>query len=487
MLRLETGSSGNQHPLQVRKAATMPEGARASDVAGLTLRAGLAAVFLDFGIDKLRSPEAWLLFVPSWAVSRLSGDLDPQRVLQTQGLLEALLGAHLLVGLMTRPAAAVGTALLLAITLVVGWTPIGVRDAGLLAAALALTVLGPGSFSFDEAWARRRASSTFPAVAWGTVVALGLVVHLLHPGAPSPISAATDEPAVSGPFRPVPVAVDLDPRRVQLGQMLFHDARLSGAQTISCASCHAAEFAGADGRVVSLGMDGKLTERNSPTVFNAAHNFRQFWDGRARDLEEQIDAPLLDPHEMASSWDEVLARLTADGRYRRMFAAAYRDGVTAGNVRNAIAEFERSLVTPNAPFDRFLRGDETALAPEARRGYDTFRKLGCVACHHGINVGGNSFQTMGKMADYFADRDAGHQDLGRFLVTGDPADRHVFKVPGLRNVARTAPYFHDGSVATLPEAVRVMARYQLGYELAPSQVDDLVAFLESLTGDAPRM
>ena len=462
---------------------------RSADACGLLLRVGLGVVFVGFGIDKMTNPDAWLMYVPQWGAQLLSDTPGLVRAVETQGLLELVLGLHIAAGLMTRWFAA-GAAVLLAMILVtVGWTPIGVRDFGLLTATIALVGFGPGLFSVDAWWSRARVSTPFPTTIWGSTLALGLVIFLLRPSAATtPAFAEEVGTDFSGPFQPIPTSVDVDERKAQLGQMLFHDTRLSGDQTVSCASCHSTEFFGADGRVVSIGVKGNLTRRNSPTVFNAVYHFRQFWDGRARTLEEQIDGPMLAAHEMDSSWETAIGRLERDSRYHRMFAAIYSDGVTPTNVKDAIAEFERTLITPNSPFDHFLRGQQEALTDTERRGYDRFRSLGCVSCHHGINLGGNSFQTLGKYADYFGDVASGSDiDMGRFEVTGDPRDRFVFKVPSLRNVAETGPYFHDGSVATLEDAVRLMGRYQLGYELTNTWIQEIVAFLHTLTGDPPRM
>lgn len=288
----------------------------------------------------------------------------------------------------------------------------------------------------------------------------------------------------SSALRPLPTVLDLDPRRVALGRSLFHDTRLSADDTISCASCHDLAHGGVDGFRTSIGIDGAVGPINAPTVFNSGLNFRQFWDGRAETLEAQVDGPTHAPAEMGSSWPEILGKLARDDDYPGRFGAIYADGITAANVRDAIATFERSLVTPNAPFDRFLRGDSSAMSEPARDGYRMFVEYGCASCHQGANVGGNMFQRFGVMGDYFADRGGETDvDLGRYRVTHDERDRHVFRVPSLRNVARTAPYFHDGTADTLPDAVRVMALYQLGRELDDSEIAALVAFLESLTGE----
>jgi len=224
-------------------------------------------------------------------------------------------------------------------------------------------------------------------------------------------------------------------------------------------------------------------------VFNASLNFVQFWDGRAASLEEQAAGPVHNPLEMATDWATVIGKLQADDGFRRDFLRAYPDGITGGNLADAIATFERTLLTEDAPFDRYLRGDPQAIDARAKQGYRRFRDLGCASCHQGVNIGGNMFQRFGAMADYFGDRarqrPAVAADLGRFNVTGQEVDRHVFKVPSLRNVAETAPYFHDGSVARLDEAVAIMGRYQLGRELSRDETESLLAFLATLTGTSP--
>jgi cytochrome c peroxidase len=274
----------------------------------------------------------------------------------------------------------------------------------------------------------------------------------------------------------------LNPERVALGRRLFHDPRLSKDDSVACASCHDLARGGADARPVSLGAAGQPGIINSPTVYNSGFNFSQFWDGRAATLEAQVDGPISSPTEFASDWPSILKKLGKDSDLSAAFGKAYPDGLTAANVRQAIAEFERSLVTPSR-FDRFLKGDTQALNAAETRGYGLFRSYGCAACHQGVNIGGNLYQRLGVVKDYFQGRAVKQADLGRYNVTHNPEDRHVFKVPSLRDVALTAPYFHDASAATLEEAVSIMARYQLGVELPVEDRADLVAFLKTLTGE----
>lgn len=294
-------------------------------------------------------------------------------------------------------------------------------------------------------------------------------------------------PATDQPISPIPHHLELDARKVALGRRLFHERRLSRDDTISCATCHALTLAGADARPLATGVAGRANTTNTPTVLNSGFNFRQFWDGRAASLEEQAEGPIHNPLEMDSNWRQVIAKLTRDADYRREFTAIWADGITAGNIQSALAEFERGLLTPDAPFDRYLRGDRRALSALALKGWDLFRSLGCIACHQGVNVGGNMYANLGVMGDYFADRGKPilKSDLGRFNLTGREVDRHMFKVPSLRNVVRTAPYFHDGSIAELSAAVDTMARYQLGVRLEKEQRMALLAFLESLNGTLP--
>lgn len=288
----------------------------------------------------------------------------------------------------------------------------------------------------------------------------------------------------SEPIKPLPSIPAQDPARVALGRQLFHDPRLSANGRVSCASCHRADHGGADSETRSVGFAAQVTGVNAPTVLNAALNFRQFWNGRARTLEQQIDMVIQNPVEMGSAWTDVVRKLSQDENYARAFRAAYPEGVTPSSIQNAIASYERTLLTPNSRFDRYLLGDGNAISPQEKAGYLKFKQYGCIACHQGINVGGNMFQKFGVMGDYFAARGGSSEaDLGRFLVTRDPADKHVFKVPSLRNVALTAPYFHDGSAKTLDAAVDVMFRYQLGRVASPEDKSAITKFLNTLTGD----
>lgn len=237
------------------------------------------------------------------------------------------------------------------------------------------------------------------------------------------------------PLLPLPAPPVLSPERVALGERLFTDRRLSSDFSIACVSCHRFDLGGADGQRVSFGVHGRAGVINAPTVFNSGLNFVQFWDGRAASLTAQVAGPIHNPLEMDADWARVLERLAADETMRRDFAQIYPDGITAANVADAIATFERSLLTVDAPFDRFLRGETTALSAQEVRGYQKFREYGCISCHQGALIGGNMFQKFGVLGDYFAHRETSQADLGRYNVTGRDEDRHVFKVPSLHNAA----------------------------------------------------
>lgn len=295
-----------------------------------------------------------------------------------------------------------------------------------------------------------------------------------------------DSPAPKShePIKPIPLEVKLDARKVALGRLLFNDPRLSHDNTVSCASCHDLRQGGSDHRKRPIGIGKAEGNINTPSVFNSGANFKQFWDGRAATLEEQIDGPIQEPKEMGSSWSELLKKLSVAPEYVAQFEAIYPRGIQRESVCNAIAEFERSLTTPNCRFDQFLRGNVNALTADEKEGYTRFKSHGCTSCHQGVNVGGNMFETMGTMADYFANRGRlTSSDYGRFNVTKKEEDRFRFKVPSLRNVALSAPYFHDGSAETLEQAVATMGLYQLGEELPPDDVAKIVQFLRTLTGE----
>jgi cytochrome c peroxidase len=285
------------------------------------------------------------------------------------------------------------------------------------------------------------------------------------------------------PITPVPRDVPFDPDKVRLGEMLFRDVRLSHGNVLACASCHVLAEGGDDNRARSPGSDGELLDFNAPTVFNVALSFRLNWRGNFRTLEEQNEAALLNPHLMNTTWEELLPKLRADQAYENAFARIYGGAPAPAQVLDALAAFQRSLTTPDGRFDRHLRGERDAITPEEESGYQLFKDYGCVACHQGVNVGGNLFQRFGIFRDPFAHGPIRPADLGRFTITDDPDDRFVFRVPSLRNVAVTAPYFHDGRAETLEQAIEEMARSQLGRVLNAQEIELIAGFLRTLTGE----
>jgi cytochrome c peroxidase len=294
-------------------------------------------------------------------------------------------------------------------------------------------------------------------------------------------SAPIDSPE---PIRPIEALTHLNSQKIDLGQKLFDDKRLSHDNQFSCANCHDLRTGGTDRKVRSIGIHGAVGIISAPTVLNSGFNFSQFWDGRAATLEKQIDDPVQSSIEMGSTWPEVVEKLKASAEYVHDFRRIYNDDIQSDHIKDAIAEFERSLSTPDSRFDRYLRHDPNALTARELEGYKLFKSFGCASCHQGMNAGGNMYQKLGVMAPYFSDRGRiTKADLGRFNVTGDARDMYMFKVPSLRNVELTPPYFHDGNAATLPDAVRMMAKYQLGRHLTDQEVELIVEFLKTLTGE----
>ncbi|MFB2977185.1 cytochrome-c peroxidase [Microseira sp. BLCC-F43] len=308
--------------------------------------------------------------------------------------------------------------------------------------------------------------------------------HRQEPQIETADNRVTQVSTVNEPIQPIESVVQQDKTKVALGDTLFHEPQLSHTNTISCASCHNLSTGGVDRLVRSIGVNGVINSVNSPTVFNSGFNFRQDWDGGAETLEEHLDSAIKNPQRMASSWAEIIGKLKRSPYYVRVFNQIYKDGITSDNVIDALATFERSLITPNSRFDKFLRGDVSAINEDEKAGYRRFKTYGCVSCHQGVNLGGNLFQKFGIMGDYFTDRgNITQADFGRFNITGKSEDRYVFKVPNLRNITLTAPYLHDGSAATLESAIAIMAKYQLGRELSKETVDLIVKFLTTLTGE----
>ncbi|MCD2450944.1 cytochrome-c peroxidase [Methylicorpusculum oleiharenae] len=301
----------------------------------------------------------------------------------------------------------------------------------------------------------------------------------------SPWSQDSAEPFKGEPVQTLPLSVSLNQDTIALGRKLFHDRLLSGDNTLNCASCHDLTRGGTDQAKVSTGIRGQQGPINSPTVYNAMYNIAQFWDGRAKDLQEQAAGPVANPGEMGADWDVMIEKLKQVADYQNAFAELYPEqGLTKESVTGAIAVFEQSLVTPNSRFDQYLRGNKTVLTADEKAGYNLF-KANCTACHFGPALGGLSFEKMGVKQDYFKLRGGPVNDVdnGRFNVTQLEKDRHFFKVPVLRNIELTQPYFHDGSVDNLADAVRIMSQVQLDKTLTDDETGKIVAFLKTLTGE----
>jgi cytochrome c peroxidase len=289
-------------------------------------------------------------------------------------------------------------------------------------------------------------------------------------------------------FKPLPDTMATEarpapPERVALGHMLYFDTRMSKNHDLSCNSCHMLDKFGVDGEPTSPGHKGARGERNSPTVYNAALHLAQFWDGRAADVEEQAKGPVLNPVEMAMSSEAVVvSTIRSIPGYAEPFAKAFpgeESPITYDNIAIAIGAFERTLVTPGR-FDAYLKGDGSALTAAEIEGAKVFVQTGCTTCHMGPLLGGQMYQKLGLVKPY------DNPDTGRFQVTNNEADKQVFKVPSLRNISKTAPYYHDGHVATLPEAVKLMASHQLGRDLTDEDTGKIVTFLDALTGELPK-
>jgi cytochrome c peroxidase len=286
------------------------------------------------------------------------------------------------------------------------------------------------------------------------------------------------------PIFPIPQKVEFNEARALLGEALFFDARLSKNGEISCASCHRLEDGGDDNVALGISMSTDHNVINTPSVFNAQYNFRQNWDGSTGTLQEQVDTAMNSIHAFDNTWHEVISTLAADPVLTKDFNDIYLDGITKENIIDAIVEFEKTLTTPNSRFDRYLRNETESLSKEEIEGYLKFKELGCVSCHQGINIGGNLFQKFGVFYNYIAERgDITKSDYGRMNTTDRPMDKFVFKVPSLRNIAVTAPYLHDGSAATIEEAIDIMGKTQLGRTLTVDEILLIKAFLNTLTGE----
>ena len=295
-------------------------------------------------------------------------------------------------------------------------------------------------------------------------------------------------------LQPIPDSLATDIRKVTLGRKMYNEARVSLDGTLSCATCHVIDKGGADSRGTrtSEGINGQFGGINAPTVLNAAFNVEQFWNGRAHTLADQAAGPPVNPVEMGDqTWEQICERLKEDASLVAEFQSIYPEGITQATVTDAIAEYEKTLITPNDRLDQMLKGDENALTEEEKKGLAAFMDNSCAVCHVGKTLGGQSFETLGIYEDYYAAREQSNPDIvyndddkGLAGFTGDTADLHRFKVPGLRNISKTSPYFHDGTQATIEDAVRAMFRFELGVKEAPeSDVASISAFLRTLDGE----
>jgi cytochrome c peroxidase len=301
-------------------------------------------------------------------------------------------------------------------------------------------------------------------------------------------SSNITSPNISGsnhrnePISPIPQTVVLDSAKLQLGESLFFDNRLSKSNDMSCASCHHLEAGGDDNVAKGISSTAEVNVINTPTVFNSQFNFRQNWNGAARSLNEQIDMVVNNHHEYNNNWESIVTRLSEDTSLSYRFDQVYQTGISKENIRDAIVEFEKSLITPNSKFDLYLR-NEIALSENELAGYTLFKEIGCISCHQGRNVGGNLYQKFGIFYDYIAERgNITKQDYGKFNTTNRQMDKFVFKVPSLRNIAVTAPYLHDGSAATLDEVIKIMGKTQLGKTFTKKEAALIKSFLLTLTG-----
>jgi cytochrome c peroxidase len=324
---------------------------------------------------------------------------------------------------------------------------------------------------------------------WRSIVAATVLLA-------SPAVAADDlMSAAQSQFRPIPdvpppiAGNPATPEKVALGTMLYFEPRLSASHSITCNSCHIVGLGGVDGQETSIGHHWQRGGRNAPTVLNAVFNTAQFWDGRAKDLEAQAGGPIANPIEMASPSGHAVDQLAGIPGYLTKFKAAFpgdANPITMENAQKAIAVFEATLITPNAPFDAYLKGDAAALTADQKAGLALFMDKGCSACHNGINVGGGEYAPFG-VVEKPGSEFLPPTDKGRFEVTKTADDAYVFKVPTLRNIALTAPYFHTGRSWDLRQAVAVMGASQLGITLTDDEVTKITAFLDSLTGEQPRV
>jgi len=282
---------------------------------------------------------------------------------------------------------------------------------------------------------------------------------------------------------PIPETIHYNKAKADLGKQLFFDVRLSKDNTISCASCHDLSRGGVDRLQFSFGVDGQKGSINTPTVYNALFNDSQFWDGRAKTLEEQAKGPIHNPKEMGTDLEAVVEKLKKDPQLVTKFQNIYNEKISPDNILNAIAEFEKALFTPNSRFDKYLRGEAKALTKKEREGFELFKSHGCISCHNGVNIGGNLYHKFGIIKPFKETT----EHVGRYVVTKEESDKYVFKVPTLRNVSMTGPYFHTGETKDLKTAIKVMGEYQLGKALSKNEIEKIYSFLLTLTGETPKI
>ena len=307
------------------------------------------------------------------------------------------------------------------------------------------------------------------------------VIVVIWTGANSSAGDGPDALTGTEALSPVVPPGRLDPRKVSLGRQLFHDPILSKRGKLSCSSCHDLRAGGTIPLRRTIGYEGRMHAFNAPTIFNVGNSHRLGWRGSTTSLAAQNLKVLLDPNLMGNQWDVLLPRLNANEAYRAEFTALYGRSADADAVLDALVTFQKSLVTPDAPFDRYLRGDETAISGHQKLGYRLFRHYGCISCHQGSNVGGNMLQIFGVFGDPGSDTSPAASDVAARLDESDRS-RDVFRVPSLRNVELTAPYFHDGRTDSLREAIAIMAKSQLGRALPDRDIYAIELFLKSLTG-----
>jgi cytochrome c peroxidase len=323
-----------------------------------------------------------------------------------------------------------------------------------------------------------RGTASIFAIIFMAVIALMLSVRLTIG-----LTIVHSDQQLQDKITPIEDSPELDPRKLDLGGRLFADTIMSGKGRLACATCHDLKTSGTIGLKRTIGYEGRVHRFNAPTIFNVANNYRLGWRGNFTSLTFQNEQILLDANIMANSWDSLLKRLKMATNYNRDFLAIYGQEPSKDNVLDVLTTFQRSLATTGSRFDQYLQGSQDALSSTEKRGYRLFQDYGCISCHQGSNIGGNLFQKFGIFASPPGGDPTSDGDLGRFTTTRNEKDRGYFRVPSLRNVAVTAPYFHDGRAATLDEAVRVMAQTQVGQDMSKEDIDAIVQFLTSLTGN----